>query len=285
MQPKGFFVGSTSFDYISLLEKLPDLTGKQRAHKQVMQTGGLSANAAITFSALGGLSTLVTCLGNSESAKICKTELKKYQIDLQDIASENYEISTSAIIVHGAERCIISSAKTDEEINLKSFSSPQFSDILLIDGIHKQAYDSAIKYAKDIKIPCVWDADKWRSDSYYDLVQQVDIVIASSEFMPPCCNSQADVVQFFKNNGVGRFAITNGPNPIMVYENNEEYKIPVPAIKSLDTLGAGDVFHGAFCYHYARNKNFKLALEQSVEVASFSCQYFGRQWAKNLERM
>jgi sugar/nucleoside kinase (ribokinase family) len=55
-------------------------------------------------------------------------------------------------------------------------------------------------------------------------------------------------------------------------------QIVVPQINAIDTMGAGDVFHGAFC-HYILRQNFTDALEAATKIASDSCQFFGtRQW-------
>ena len=49
----------------------------------------------------------------------------------------------------------------------------------------------------------------------------------------------------------------------------------------MDTLGAGDFLHGAFCYYYLEEKELKPALQKASEVATFSCQYKGtREWLK-----
>jgi sugar/nucleoside kinase (ribokinase family) len=54
--------------------------------------------------------------------------------------------------------------------------------------------------------------------------------------------------------------------------------IDVPTVQAVDTLGAGDIFHGAFC-HYILRENFPTALKQAAHIASFSCQFFGtRRW-------
>jgi sugar/nucleoside kinase (ribokinase family) len=43
-------------------------------------------------------------------------------------------------------------------------------------------------------------------------------------------------------------------------------------------MGAGDVFHGAFC-HYILRQNFIESLAAATKIASHSCQFFGsRQW-------
>ncbi len=76
--------------------------------------------------------------------------------------------------------------------------------------------------------------------------------------------------------------INNGEMPIEYISENKRDKLEVTQIEtSVDTLGAGDIFHGAFC-HYILQENFKNALTAAAKIASYSCQFFGtRQWMQS----
>jgi sugar/nucleoside kinase (ribokinase family) len=66
--------------------------------------------------------------------------------------------------------------------------------------------------------------------------------------------------------------------PIKYLSQGKSDAINVPNIQPTDTLGAGDIFHGAFCY-YILQENFSLALEKAASIAAKSCKYFGtRRW-------
>ena len=63
------------------------------------------------------------------------------------------------------------------------------------------------------------------------------------------------------------------------YDNGQDQGwIDVPQITPVDTLGAGDIFHGAFCTFIVQT-SFARALFQAAEVAATACQSFGtRSW-------
>ncbi|MEM6811152.1 MAG: PfkB family carbohydrate kinase, partial [Pseudomonadota bacterium] len=86
MSSKGLFIGSSSLDFISLISNELEKNGKQRAIKQCVQAGGLACNASITFSYLGGQTKLLTCIGKSEIANICRNDIEKYKVNLTDFA-------------------------------------------------------------------------------------------------------------------------------------------------------------------------------------------------------
>ncbi|MFM7437200.1 MAG: PfkB family carbohydrate kinase, partial [Snowella sp.] len=90
-------------------------------------------------------------------------------------------------------------------------------------------------------------------------------------------NSQA-VFTYLQNFGIPHIAITNGSEPIEYYSEEKFGQLAVPVIQAVDTLGAGDIFHGAFC-HYILRENFELSLSAAGQIASHACQYFGtRKW-------
>ena len=68
----------------------------------------------------------------------------------------------------------------------------------------------------------------------------------------------------------------------VLYENEE---ILVPQVKAVDTLGAGDIFHGAFCFAYFQEKKtMRDSLEFAVAIASESVKYKGpREWIEKYD--
>jgi sugar/nucleoside kinase (ribokinase family) len=85
--------------------------------------------------------------------------------------------------------------------------------------------------------------------------------------------------------------MTQGDKPIQYVGQNYSGEIMIDPINAVDTLGAGDIFHGAFC-HFIVNQlknpsqsiseyDFRKALIFSAKIAGQSCQSFGtRNWMK-----
>jgi sugar/nucleoside kinase (ribokinase family) len=101
--------------------------------------------------------------------------------------------------------------------------------------------------------------------------------------LPPKCSTGDDVNNYLKNAGVKSIAITKGAAPIRFASGLIEGTMQVPQVQVVDTTGAGDVFHGAFCYFAASGSGFVEALAESAKVAAESCRYRGTtEWAKAL---
>ena len=74
-------------------------------------------------------------------------------------------------------------------------------------------------------------------------------------------------------------AITRGEKPIRYVIDDTRGEIQVKRVLVADTLGAGDIFHGAFCSYYNGKNTFLLALIKAAEIASESVKYEGtRKW-------
>ena len=57
----------------------------------------------------------------------------------------------------------------------------------------------------------------------------------------------------------------------------------VARVRVLDSLGAGDILHGAFC-HYILERDFKNALEMASRAATLSCTALGpRAWIEQIK--
>ena len=78
--PRGYFVGLTTMDYVFYVNSHPQKNSKVKTNHFTRLVGGPAANAAITYSLLGGNATLVTCLGNTAESDVIKETLEKFGV-------------------------------------------------------------------------------------------------------------------------------------------------------------------------------------------------------------
>src|SRR5712691_12532185 len=71
------------------------------------------------------------------------------------------------------------------------------------------------------------------------------------------------------------FAVTNGPGPVLWRDRGTIRETPVLAIEAVDTLGAGDVFHGAFTLALVEGRAVESALRFAAAAAGLKCSRFG----------
>jgi sulfofructose kinase len=70
-------------------------------------------------------------------------------------------------------------------------------------------------------------------------------------------------------------AVSNGPNDILFLEGGSIRRVPVFAIRAVDTLGAGDALHGAFALALAEGRGEAAALRFAAAVAGLKCTRLG----------
>lgn len=115
------------------------------------------------------------------------------------------------------------------------------------------------------------DGGSWKEGTEA-LLPVVDIAICSADFAVP---DEESVFSYLQKAGVQMGAITHGGAAIPYYSEEGEGVLPVSSVKVVDTLGAGDIFHGAFCYSYARTADWIRSLKEAAVVAGESCTCLG----------
>ena len=280
MNYRGLFVGLTTLDCIYLSDRYPQQNEKAVARDYLTAAGGPATNAAVAFSYFGNQGKLLTVLGQHPLNQLIRSELKNYPIDIVDLVPQQSispPVSSIIVTANTGERSVISINALKTQVQRSQIPQDVLEkfDIVLIDGHQIEVSVAIAKTAKN-KIPVVMDGGSWKP-GLENVLPYVDYAVCSANFYPPGCTTTEEVFSFLKARGIKHIAITRGQQPILYFEKAIE-KITVPKIKTVDTLGAGDIFHGAFC-NYILKENFATALNSAAQIASKSCQYFGtRKW-------
>ncbi len=282
----GVFVGLSTIDVVYRVKEFPAANAKVAAKSQDIFVGGPATNAAIAFSRLGGKAALVTAVGRHPVSAIVRDECRKFAVDCIDLNPEFVEAPpiSSVVIDESGRRNVVSAnalriqippAVVDQRIC-------EEAKFVLVDGHAMQACQAWASAAKAAGKPVVMDGGSWK-DGTDELLKSVHTVICSADFAAPGCASENALVKYFLSCGVTNVAITQGAQPVRFFAGGKAGKIPVPKVVAVDTMGAGDIFHGAFCYFFSIGNSFEEALEQAAEIASESCRYQGtREWMKHL---
>ncbi|HET7912651.1 MAG TPA: PfkB family carbohydrate kinase, partial [Pseudolabrys sp.] len=73
----------------------------------------------------------------------------------------------------------------------------------------------------------------------------------------------------------GFLAFTDGSDGVYWLENGEVRHIEAFKVKAIDTLGAGDVFHGAFTFRFVESGDLRDAMRFAAAAAAIKCTRFG----------
>ena len=72
-----------------------------------------------------------------------------------------------------------------------------------------------------------------------------------------------------------RVCVTDGENGVYYLKDNKLEHIPAKKITVKDTLGAGDVWHGAFTLSLAEGNDEVNAIKFASCAATLKCKFFG----------
>jgi sugar/nucleoside kinase (ribokinase family) len=281
----GLFWGLLTIDLHYFTNHYPSENTKTKVKRFNTYIGGPATNAAITFQHLGGKTELVTAIGKNLFNTMIKDEIAKYRINTMDLkAEENIDPVFASIITNesSGERTIFSFHPPKANLNNLTKNPVEF-DIVLFDGFYIETAIEKAKHCRDHGIITVLDGGSWKNKTD-ELLKYIDIAICSEDFIPPGVTQQEDITAYLLNKGVKKTAITRGDKPIIVNEGEVNMLIEVPETEIVDTLGAGDIIHGAFCYFYVQNQDFVDSLEKAARIASNSCRFHGpRAWMDNPE--
>ncbi len=267
---KGLFVGLTTMDFLYYLEgAYPGENEKVKTGDFMRCVGGPAANAAITYALLGGDAVLATCLGNSQESRAVLQELGEFGVTVLNYSMEDVLPNMAAVAVSpNGNRAVFSGQRVFKKTEEPALGQYDFA---LFDcnqqEVSLELLNTVKETMQDTKI--VLDAGSWK-DNIELFLQKADIVIASEKFKNP---KGEDIFQMAECRA-GEKAMTCGENPVRY---NGKF-IDVPKVKAVDTLGAGDIFHGAFCFAaFHEGKAVEEALAYGARAASFSTTCKGRR--------
>ncbi len=281
MKYSALFIGLTTIDIQYFVDKFPKSNVKVKTQTPELLVGGPATNAAVAFGMLNNGVHLATAIGKNSFSEFIINDFNKTRITSYDIlGGQNFNpVLASVITAENGERNIFTHHPDtiDPALSAAELIEKVQPEIILIDGFYPEFSIECAKIAKQKNIPVVLDCGSWKLQ-YEILLNYADIAICSDDFYPPNCKTSQQVFGYLHDKKIDKMTITRGDKSILFFDKTEG-EIPIQKLQVVDSLGAGDFFHGAFCYFFLNLCNFKTALQKAAEIASLSCCYKGtREW-------
>lgn len=272
--PSGLFVGLTTLDLVHYVEHFPNADEKIQALARWIGAGGPAANAAGTFAALGGRATLVTAAGDGLLPEAALADLAALGVEVIDLAAEGDLPTSSAVVDRSGDRTVVSvnAQGFDDEAMAGCLPDLDQADVVMVDSHYPQVVLRVLADVGDRSAPVVFDPGSYKSH-VFELMAKCDHVIASRSLDPKA--SPAELLGRLQEHDVALAAVTAGSDPTLAAAGDERFELQVPRIKALDTVGAGDVLHGAYAYYLSTGLPVRDALEEATSIAARSCELRG----------
>lgn len=282
---RGLFIGLITLDCIYRVAQVPASDEKIVAQDCVLAAGGPATNAAVTFAQLGHQALLLGSLGQHPLTRLIQADLAQFGVELVDLAPHALTpppLSTILVTAATGERAVISRNAVGRQVEVPGQGADYLAgvDIVLVDG-HQMALSQALALlASQRQLPVVVDAGSWKP-GFETVLPLATSAISAAKFQLPQNLGAENTLVGLSAMGIPEVATTHGGQPIRFRQGQSTGTVAVPQVAVTDTLGAGDIFHGAFC-HYRLAHSFADSLALAAQVAAHSCQHFGtRTWLQH----
>jgi sulfofructose kinase len=275
-------VGLNATDTLILVPLVPLFGGKAPFKGELVSPGGQVASAMVTCARLGMRTKYIGTLGDDERGAIQLESLRASGINLDDIEIRPGCPNQSAYILvdqSSGERTVLWHRDDCLRIDPASLTPEKIAcaSLLHIDGHDTPAVSRAAEIARRHQIRVTLDVDTIYP-GFDSVVPNVDYLISSWEF-PTRWTQEPDpfraLAMIQDEYGMQVAAMTLGKDGALARMDGRYIYSPGFVVDCVDTTGAGDVFHGAFCYAVFESMPLREALEFSNAMAALNCTALG----------
>ena len=272
-------VGITVLDTVFAVDQLPHGDSKHYARTRSEVIGGIAANAAIAIARLGGRASLASRIGNDLAAERIAADLTDAGVDTTHLDWLNgVATSMSAIIVAGnGERLLVNHADKALFHGSADFSTLSV-DAVMMDTRWPGGVRAALELAAQRQIPSIVDFDRMPEESTAEMLLKGATHIAFGAQGLEGLTGLPDTSQALlaaRQQSPAWLCATAGSDGTYWLENDQVRHLPAFPVNAVDTLAAGDAFHGALALALAEGQNAEAATRFASAVAAIKCTRFG----------
>jgi sulfofructose kinase len=274
-----FCLGIATLDYVYSVERVPHPGEKDRARELVVTGGGCAGSGSAAIGRLGGQAWLATRLGDDAIGDTIVAQLRQDGVDVSfSPRFPGLRSPVSSILIDAeGERMVVSytDPKTPLTTDWLPDALPDGADAVLVDTRWGEGSLAALKLARKAGVPGVVDGD--RLPPHPEMVPTATHVAFSEKALSEISGGgePRQALEALARDAGNWLAVTLGPRGVLFMENGGIAHLPAFPVDVVDTLGAGDVWHGAFALALAEGQPERDAVRFASAVAAIKCTRFG----------
>jgi sulfofructose kinase len=275
-------VGLNATDTLLVLPRFPAYAGKVPFEDEILSPGGQVASALVACAKLGLRTKYIGTVGDDRRGDIQMESLLASGINLDHVQRRRDCPNQSAYILIDrttGERTVLWRRPDCLRLAPAEITPDQItcSRLLHVDAHDTPAIEHAARIARQAGIPVTVDVDTIYH-GFDRVLPFVDYLIASSEF-PVNWTNERDPFRALEmmqqEYGMRVAGMTLGAHGALALEGDRFFYSPAFVVNCIDTTGAGDVFHGAFCYAVLEKMPLGDALDFCNAMAALNCTALG----------
>lgn len=269
-------VGALSLDTIFRLDALPAAPGKYLPTDAIEVAQGMATAQAATIVRLGGRARLWASCGDDATGDRIVDDLAAAGVDLSALRRVRGARSgfSSIFMDRAGERIIV--PHYDPAIRSAPDTLPRFNDVAVVsvDVRWPAAAGMALAAARERGIPGVLDVEAAPAAVLKHLLPLATHIIASEPGAHALTGMtpEAAVQAISARTGTAAAVVITAGERGVFWSGGH---IPAHAVETVDTLAAGDIFHGAFALGLAEGRTLEDNLRFANAAAALKCTRFG----------
>lgn len=280
--PKILCAGIAVQDIVMRVQNFPTPGKKVSATEFIITGGGCAANAAVAVARLNGRAAFAGPLGGSNDATSNRIldELAKEGVDCSGVARVDGGTASVSLILLDAtgEKSIATRRGVNLGNVLPADAATLVADAnaVLVDNRFPEFVTAVCRAAQARKIPIVIDLDlATKPDAA--LLKLGSHVISSAEALHGTTGltDHGASLRLLARHLPAFLAVTDGPNGVYWLDDGVLKHVPAFKVEAVDSLGAGDAFHGAFTLALAEGRSLLEAMRFASATAALKCTHFG----------
>jgi len=274
-------IGQCAWDMLAVVDHFPQADTKKEVLVWEEQGGGPVATALAALSRLGVSGRFYGVTGDDREGAAIRQSLIEEGVDVTGLVKRSNSSSQTAFIAidrSKGTRSIFWRRPTGDPLE-KEELPPDFlkgAQFLLLDGLMKDVSLFAAQQAREAGVPVMLDAGRVR-EGMLELARLCNYVVGSEEFARELGwkDHPGSFRQEVRKNGFGNTTITLGVRGSVTFAGDEVISCPAFPVETVDTTGAGDVFHGGYLYGLLQKWPLEDTIRFASAVAAMKCRKVG----------
>ncbi len=254
-------------------------------HHLHRNAGGSAANTVIALSQLGGRGSYTCRVADDELGQLYVEDLWDNGIDTNahEVSGDGYTVRCMVLVTPGADRTMCAYLGITRGLGKAELvpSAIRRSEYLYMEGYlttSELARDAAIeagRIAREAGVRAALSLSDPNIVAHFGVElrqmigDDVSLLFANEDEAKGLTGTRdIDAAVDGLKSGAGEFVITRGPSGVIVWDGKRLVEVPAERVDAIDTVGAGDMFAGAFLYGRTRGWSHEASAALAVRAAS-----------------
>lgn len=272
-------VGHAALDRIFTVESWSGRSAKIAASAYRETGGGMMSNAAVAICRLGGAAVFCGPTGDDAIAVTIRTHLEAEGVDATYLRGfPGTTSSHSAVLVDArGERLVVGyrGSALQAPADWLPRECIETASAVLVDVRWPQGARAALLTARQARVPALLDGESAPPDVLEALCAAADHVVFSERGLADFAGRDVEAgLRRALEAGARVSAVTRGEAGVFWLEAGARHALhhcPAFEVSAIDTLAAGDVFHGAYALSIAEGAAVAEAMRFASAAAAIKC--------------